>query len=174
MFDEFYTSYYPSPLGVLKITFSADGLKKIEYVKKRDVNARECNGIFFERKDVRDTYNLIYDQLNEYFTGNRGDFDLPLILTGSDFQIKVWEKLLDIPYGETRSYFQIAKAIDKPGASQAVGTANKNNPLPIVIPCHRVIGSDGSLTGYEGGLWRKRWLLELENRYCKRKGVVLN
>ena len=174
MSDNLYTSYYPSPLGVLKITSSADGLKKIEYVDKQDVNEKECNGLFYKRKEVRDAYNLIYDQLNEYFTGNRRRFNLPFLLSGTDFQLKVWDELMEIPYGETRSYHQIAKAIDKPGASRAVGSAIKKNPLPIVIPCHRVIGSDGSLTGYEGGLWRKRWLLQLEKRYCKKRGVVLN
>jgi methylated-DNA-[protein]-cysteine S-methyltransferase len=166
---EFYTSYYPSPVGLLMITFSADGLKKIEYVNKKDIDERECNSIFFEKQGVRDTYNLIYDQLNEYFTGNRAVFDFPILLSGSNFQLKVWDELMNIPYGETYSYYQIAKAIGNPGACQAVGSANKRNPLPIVIPCHRVIGADGSLTGYEGGLWRKRWLIDLEQKYFKKR-----
>lgn len=172
--DEVYTSYYPSPLGLLKIRFSADGVKQIEYIKKIDIAEKDCNGLFFTRKKVRDTYNLIYDQLNEYFTGNRSKFKLPILLSGSDFQIKVWEKVAEIPYGETRSYKEIGKAIGEPDAARAVGNANRNNPLPIVIPCHRVIGANGGLTGYTGGLWRKRWLLELENRYYNNRGVVLN
>ena len=174
MYNEFYSSYYPSPLGLLKITFSADGVKKLEFIKKADIKDKECNGLFFNKKEVRDTYNLIYDQLNEYFTGNRSNFKLPILLSGSDFQIKVWEELLKIPYGETRSYQEIADSIGKKGAARAVGRANKENPLPIIIPCHRVIGANGSLTGYTGGLWRKRWLLELENRYYNQRGVVLN
>ncbi len=174
MYNEFYSSYYPSPLGLLKIIFSADGVKKLEFVKKADIKDKECNGLFFNKKEVRDTYNLIYDQLNEYFTGNRSNFKLPILLSGSEFQLKVWEELLKIPYGETRSYQEIAVSIGKKGAARAVGRANKKNPLPIIIPCHRVIGANGSLTGYTGGLWRKRWLLELENRYYNQRGVVLN
>ena len=174
VYNEFYTSYYPSPLGLLKIRFSADGVKYIDYVQKSNIKTQGCNGMFFNKKEVRDTYNLIYDQLNEYFTGNRSDFQLPILLSGSEFQLKVWQELLNIPYGETRSYKEIAQKIGKEGAAQAVGKANKANPLPIIIPCHRVIGVNGSLTGYSGGLWRKRWLLELENRYYNRRGVLLN
>lgn len=139
-----------------------------------NISYRKCNGIFFERKKVRDTYNMIYDQLNEYFTGNRRKFNLPLLLNGSNFQIDVWQELLRIPYGEVVSYQDIACAIDKPGAVRAVGAANKANPLPIIIPCHRVIGKDGELTGYSGGLWRKRWLLELESKYNIKSEVTLN
>ncbi|WP_019230401.1 methylated-DNA--[protein]-cysteine S-methyltransferase [Sedimentibacter sp. B4] len=101
-------------------------------------------------------------QLNEYFEGKRNSFDLPLNPKGTEFQKKVWAALCDIPYGETRSYKQIAEYIGNPKACRAVGMANNKNPIMIFIPCHRVVGSDGSLTGYAGGLDMKEKLLSLE------------
>lgn len=103
-------------------------------------------------------------QLREYFEGKRTDFDLPLSLAGTDFQRSVWKALQEIPWGETRSYKDIAVQIGKPKATRAVGMANNRNPIPIIVPCHRVVGSDGSLTGYGGGLPVKQHLLELEKR----------
>jgi methylated-DNA-[protein]-cysteine S-methyltransferase len=102
------------------------------------------------------------DQLDAYFAGERTDFDLDLSLAGTEFQRRVWQALLTIPYGETRSYGQIAGQIGAPGAARAVGLANGRNPIAIIVPCHRVIGASGSLVGYGGGLDRKRSLLELE------------
>ncbi len=101
-------------------------------------------------------------QLQEYFAGNRRDFDLPLRLSGTEFQQRVWRALTEIPCGETWSYGELAKRIGNPNASRAVGLANGRNPVSIVVPCHRVIGADGSLTGYGGGLQRKQWLLAHE------------
>ena len=101
-------------------------------------------------------------QLGEYFAGRRREFDLPLGMNGTTFQRRVWNTLLEIPYGATWSYGQLAKRIDNPNASRAVGLANGSNPISIVVPCHRVIGADGSLTGYGGGVERKRWLLAHE------------
>jgi len=101
-------------------------------------------------------------QLEEYFAGKRRDFDLPLHLDGTEFQQRVWRVLTEIPYGETWSYGDLAKRIGNPNASRAVGLANGRNPVSIVVPCHRVIGADGSLTGYGGGLQRKQWLLAHE------------
>jgi methylated-DNA-[protein]-cysteine S-methyltransferase len=103
-------------------------------------------------------------QLGEYFTGGRTRFELPLEPRGSEFQKKVWRTLTEIPFGQTRSYFDIAKTIGSPRACRAVGAANGKNPLPIVIPCHRVIGKDGTLTGFGGGLETKATLLALEAR----------
>jgi methylated-DNA-[protein]-cysteine S-methyltransferase len=103
-------------------------------------------------------------QLGEYFAGARTRFELPLELSGSEFQNKVWRALTEIPFGETRSYFDLANAIGSPKACRAVGAANANNPLPILIPCHRVIGADGTLTGFGGGLEAKAILLALETR----------
>jgi methylated-DNA-[protein]-cysteine S-methyltransferase len=101
-------------------------------------------------------------QLSEYFAGSRRTFELPLRLEGTAFQQRVWRELTEIPYGETWSYGQLATRIGKPSASRAVGLANGRNPISILVPCHRVIGADGSLTGYGGGLERKQWLLAHE------------
>ncbi len=104
-------------------------------------------------------------QLRQYFAGERVQFSCPLDLHGTPFQISVWQELYRIPYGETRSYTQIATAIGRPRAVRAVGAANGANPVAIIVPCHRVIGSNGSLTGYGGGLPTKRWLLSLESNH---------
>ena len=103
-------------------------------------------------------------QLDAYFCGELTTFDLPLAATGTAFQKRVWAALVEIPYGETRSYGEIASRIGQPGAARAVGLANGRNPIGIIVPCHRVVGADGSLTGYGGGVERKRALLELERR----------
>ena len=107
-------------------------------------------------------FPLLRRQLAEYFAGERTAFELPLAPAGTPFQRGVWDALLAIPYGETRSYGELAAAVGKPGAARAVGRANHDNPIGVVIPCHRVIGAGGSLTGYAGGVERKRYLLELE------------
>ncbi|MEO6968357.1 MAG: methylated-DNA--[protein]-cysteine S-methyltransferase [Rhodanobacteraceae bacterium] len=112
-------------------------------------------------------------QFGEYFNGKRPAFDLPLHPHGTPFQLEVWGALLAIPYGETASYAQIAQRIGRPAAVRAVGAANGANPLSIVVPCHRVIGSDGDLTGYGGGLPAKRWLLAHERRHAPRATLVL-
>ncbi|NJY61545.1 methylated-DNA--[protein]-cysteine S-methyltransferase [Salinimicrobium sp. CDJ15-81-2] len=104
------------------------------------------------------------EQLEEYFAGQRKEFNLKLNPQGTEFQKKVWQALLNIPYGRTASYMELSKEIGDPLAIRAVAAANGKNPLWILIPCHRVIGSDGSLTGYAGGLWRKKWLLEHEQQ----------
>ena len=106
-------------------------------------------------------------QLGEYFAGARTEFSVPLDLAGTEFQMSVWRALLLIPYGVTSSYGGIAAAIGRPKAVRAVGGANHNNPVSIIVPCHRVIGSDGGLTGYGGGLHRKRWLLDHEAAHMK-------
>jgi methylated-DNA-[protein]-cysteine S-methyltransferase len=112
-------------------------------------------------------------QLNEYFAGTRRVFDLALRLDGTPFQQRVWRELTEIPYGETWSYGQLAKRIGNPNASRAVGLANGQNPISILVPCHRVIGADGSLTGYGGGLERKSWLLAHEGYYQISGSVTL-
>ena len=109
-------------------------------------------------------FSRAVDQLEAYFAGELTDFDIELDLRGTEFQQRVWKALLTIPYGETRSYGEIAEQIGAPGAARAVGLANGHNPIAIVVPCHRVIGAGGSLTGYGGGLDRKRTLLELEKQ----------
>jgi methylated-DNA-[protein]-cysteine S-methyltransferase len=109
-------------------------------------------------------FDSVVRQLGEYFAGERTAFDVPLRPHGSDFELAVWAQLRQIPYGATRSYGYVAKAVGEPGGAQAVGAANGRNPLAIVVPCHRVIGADGSLVGFGGGLPRKRFLLDLEQR----------
>ncbi len=103
-------------------------------------------------------------QLREYFSGKRKTFDFPLAPKGTEFQLAVWNALLEIPYGDTVTYAELARRIGKPSAVRAVGAANGANPIPVIIPCHRVIGSNGTLTGYGGGIERKQWLLALEGR----------
>lgn len=149
----------------MKIKFTNNGVISINFYNNEDISNGNFNGTDFLKPEVRNLYNLIYDQLNEYFTGKRRKFDLPILMQGTNFQIKVWQRLIDIPYGETRSYSEIAVAIGKAGAARAVGNANNKNPLPVVIPCHRVVGSNNQLTGYAGGLWRQRWLLKHEAKY---------
>jgi methylated-DNA-[protein]-cysteine S-methyltransferase len=115
-----------------------------------------------ERLPEPDLIRRAFDQIEEYLAGGRTSFDLPLRAEGTPFMLRVWEELCGIPYGETRSYKDIAAAVGRPGAARAVGMANNRNPIALIIPCHRVIGADGSLTGYAGGLDLKRRLLELE------------
>ena len=103
-------------------------------------------------------------QLREYFSGRRTTFDFPLAPKGTPFQLAVWSALLEIPYGDTTTYAELARRIGRPNAVRAVGAANGANPIPVIIPCHRVIGSNGTLTGYGGGIERKQWLLALEGR----------
>ena len=115
-----------------------------------------------ERRDDTPPLEDARRQLEAYFAGELRDFDLPIAPAGSQFQLRVWEELRAIPYGETISYGELARRVGDPGAARAVGLANGKNPLPVIVPCHRVIGADGSLTGFGGGLDRKRRLLELE------------
>jgi methylated-DNA-[protein]-cysteine S-methyltransferase len=131
-------------------------------------------GVFFGKKDVpgfavAETAPIkkAAAELSEYFNGTRKSFDLPLSMRGTDFQLAVWKALRDIPAGETRSYGDIAALTGRPKACRAVGMANNRNPIAIIVPCHRVIGRDGSLTGYAGGLAVKRYLLDLEKRYAR-------
>ena len=113
--------------------------------------------------DSRSGFERAIEELHEYFHGRRREFSVPIAPKGGEFQLRVWEQLLRIPYGETRSYADIGRALGDPGLAREVGWANARNPIAIIVPCHRVIGSDGSLTGYAGGLERKRHLLDLES-----------
>jgi methylated-DNA-[protein]-cysteine S-methyltransferase len=112
-----------------------------------------------------DVFLLCLQELEAYFAGSRQGFSFAMRQTGTEFQQQVWQQLLTIPYGSTISYLQLAKQINNPKSIRAVGTANGSNHLPIVVPCHRVIGSNGALTGFGGGIWRKKWLLEHEWKY---------
>lgn len=146
-----------SPYGPLTLVATEGVLSAIYMTEQRHRPPQET----FGDADAR-PFDGVIDQLDEYFAGERTEFDVPLRLTGTPFQRSVWDQLLTIPYGETRSYGQLADALGRSGASRAVGLANGKNPVSIIVPCHRVIGSTGSLTGYGGGLDRKQRLLVFE------------
>jgi methylated-DNA-[protein]-cysteine S-methyltransferase len=149
----------PSPVGALTLVAGASGLAAILWEDDRPGRVRL--GAMAEEPD-HPVLAEAEAQLREYFAGTRTRFDLPLDAEGTDFQKRVWEQLLAIPFGETRTYGEIARAIGSPNAVRAVGGANGRNPLSIVAPCHRVIGGNGTLTGFAGGLEAKRYLLALE------------
>lgn len=146
-----------SPYGPLTLV-ATDGVLSALYMNEQRHRPPQES---FGEMDAR-PFGAVIDQLDEYFAGERTEFDVTLRLDGTPFQRSVWEQLLTIPYGETRSYGQLADALGKSGASRAVGLANGKNPVSIIVPCHRVIGSTGSLTGYGGGLDRKQRLLAFE------------
>jgi methylated-DNA-[protein]-cysteine S-methyltransferase len=152
-----YYCYLNSPIGDLLLAGDDDGLSLIGFPQGKMRHDPEPDWIFNEKP-----FAAARQQLEEYFAGERKDFDLPLHLSGTDFQVQVLEELQRIPYGETTSYGDIAKRIGRPKAMRAVGAANGRNPIPIIVPCHRVIGSSGDLTGFGGGLDTKEALLRLE------------
>jgi methylated-DNA-[protein]-cysteine S-methyltransferase len=152
-----YYRYLNTPIGDLLLAGDDSGLSLIGFPKGKMRRDPEPDWIFNEKPFVE-----ACQQLEEYFSGTRREFDLPLNLSGTDFQVQVLQELQEIPYGETTSYGDIAKRIGRPRAMRAVGAANGRNPIPIVIPCHRVIGSSGDLTGFGGGLDTKEALLRLE------------
>lgn len=154
-----------SPIGELVLAASAAGLRAVYFPTSRhgppptsDPDALEDTA----RGPARDMLERAHRQLAEYFASTRTMFDLPLDAVGSAFQRRVWEALRAIPYGTTLSYSQLARRLGDPRATRAVGAANARNPIPIIVPCHRVVGAHGDLTGFGGGLDRKRWLLEHE------------
>ena len=172
---------FTSPIGPLFLAASSRGLVALEFDARspgqqsirpnpRDLR-REATQPAQSRKfafeDSPDHLHPYVEQMEEYFSGQRRDFTFPLDLRGTDFQLACWRSLLGIPYGETRTYADIARAVGKPTAFRAVGMANNRNPVAIVVPCHRVIASDGTLCGYGGGLEVKRKLLELEGALTK-------
>jgi methylated-DNA-[protein]-cysteine S-methyltransferase len=141
-----------SPLGITKIVGDENGIAEISILSEGNLS-----------KTIPLELQEAVAQLSDYFDGKRQDFNFKLNPKGTDFQQKVWQELLHIPFGKTISYLDLSKKLGDVKAIRAVASANGKNPLWIVVPCHRVIGTDGSLTGYAGGLWRKKWLLEHEN-----------
>lgn len=168
MSDTVRYSYMTTPVGRLLLVRGADGLRRIFFESGKGKGQPEGD---WERDDG--AFGDVRGQLEEYFSGARTDFDLPLSPQGTAFQLAAWRALRGIPYGETRSYGEQAKAIGRPRAVRAVGAANGANPLPIVVPCHRVIGSDGSLTGFGGGLDVKEKLLAHERKHMKNGQLAL-
>ena len=144
--------YIRTPLGIAKITGDDNGISEISAL-----NEGECS------TKIPTILKEAVSQLQDYFEGKRTKFDLKINPKGTEFQQKVWQELMNIPFGKTINYLDLAKKLGDPKVIRAAASANGKNPLWIVVPCHRVIGTDGSLTGYAGGLWRKKWLLEHEN-----------
>lgn len=146
---------YPFPFGQLKIGYQDDA---VTLLMRTDEPARDEG-----RTPLTD---LVFQQVTEYLNGQRRDFDFPYVLRGTEFQQRVWRALCAIPYGETRTYGEVAAAVGSPGAARAVGMANHQNPILIAVPCHRVIGAGGKLVGYGSGLDMKEALLRLEKKYA--------
>ncbi|MBF6641535.1 methylated-DNA--[protein]-cysteine S-methyltransferase [Flavobacterium sp. J49] len=146
------TAFIKTPLGVAKIVGDDNGIAVISIVEENEVSAT-----------IPAVLREAVQQLQDYFQGNRNDFNFKINPNGTEFQQRVWQELLNIPFGKTMSYLDLSKKLGDVKAIRAVASANGKNPLWIVVPCHRVIGTDGSLTGYAGGLWRKKWLLEHES-----------
>ncbi len=159
-----------SPLGPMIVGATDAGVCLLEFADRRMLESQFKMLVrVTQRRLTTGNHGLIDDvatQLHEYFQGKRHSFDVPLKICGTEFQEKVWKRLLQIPYGETMSYEQLARDIGHRGAQRAVGRANGDNRLAIVVPCHRVIRSDGTLSGYGGGLWRKQRLIDLESQNC--------
>jgi len=154
---------YPSPIGELTLVAGPRGLRELTWpVEPGGAAPDDGPRIGDEPPEVAAILDAAVAQLDEYFAGERREFDLPLDPVGTDFQLRAWTALRVIPYGETRSYAQQAQRIGSPNAVRAVGAANGRNPISIIVPCHRVVGADGSLTGFGGGLDAKRFLLDLE------------
>ena len=152
--------FYKSPIGYVVLNVTEAGVSEINF---SDEPVRAVLG-------DNSIVGICVAQLDEYFKGERKVFSVPLDLRGTEFRMKVWRALLRIPYGETSTYGRVAAAVGSSKAVRAVGGANHNNPVSIIVPCHRVIGSDGGLTGYGSGLHRKRWLLEHETRHAGARG----
>ena len=154
----FYTTL-ESPVGTLLLAGDSQALRMVSFQSSKHAEPPQADW-----KQDKAPFAEVIRQLRAYFRGERKEFDLPLAPEGTEFQLRVWNRLRTIPYGETISYAQLAERIGNPKAVRAVGLANGSNPIPIIIPCHRVIGSDGSLTGFGGGLPTKKMLLELESK----------
>lgn len=151
--SKIYKIYYNSPIGIIEIKGTEEVILSIMYVD--EVKPNEENELLIK----------CYNELKEYFKGKRKIFTVKVSLNGTEFQNKIWDELTKIPFGKTVTYKNMAESIGNSKAVRAVGNANGKNVLNIIVPCHRVIGSNGSLTGYGGGLWRKKWLLTHEEKW---------
>ncbi len=156
-----YTAFYDSPLGWMELNASADQLHSVHFVEEK---GQEVFTPFLQE---------VQRQLQEYFAGKRKDFDLPLYLSGTSFQQNVWQCLRELPYGETISYLNLARTMGDERATRAVAAANAKNHIALIVPCHRVIGSDGKPVGYAWEIWRKHWLLQHERRNAEKGQLEL-
>jgi methylated-DNA-[protein]-cysteine S-methyltransferase len=159
------TAYYRSPIGILEIRVADDTITHILFANSWKGTAMDETQISFAAP-IATVIKMCISQLSEYFSGERTTFTFPIKHEGTAFQQMVWAELKNIPYGRTISYLELSKRIGNTKAIRAVGTANGNNCINIVTPCHRVIGSNGDLIGYGGDLWRKKWLLDHENKFA--------
>lgn len=158
-----YTTYYSSPIGHILITGTNTFISTILFCEKTGQESEHLPAVV----------ESCVQQLDEYFFGNRKSFELPMQPVGTSFQQQVWQQLKTIDYGQTVSYMDVARAVSGEKAIRAIGAANSRNPICVIVPCHRVIGSNGSLTGYAGGLWRKEWLLKHEGALKPEKQLAL-
>ena len=164
---DIHKAYYSSPIGTIEITGNEEGIISVYFIDEDVKPDRFLKPVRFDV--LKDSVT----QLDEYFNSTRKQFDLKLNPEGTEFRRKVWDKLVKIPYGKTKSYLDIAKQMGDANANRAVGNANAKNPISIIVPCHRVIGNSGDLVGYSGGMWRKEWLLNHENSVVFGKQTVL-
>jgi len=160
---ELQTAYYSSPIGTLEIKGNENGLMSLLFMDEP----------FEATIKIPELLKETFYQLDEYFTGIRREFGLKLNPEGTEFQKRVWKELIEIPFGKTCSYLDVSVKLGDENATRAVGNANGKNPIAIIVPCHRVIGSTGKLTGYSGGVWRKEWLLKHETEVIFGKQTAL-
>ena len=149
-----------APFGVVTVVGSGLGIRFVMF--SNDAHPKPLEKLHISDTEIHESVNAAITQLEEYFSGSRHDFELPLDLHGTEFQVAAWNALAEIPYGRTASYGQQAASIGRPKAVRAIGGANGRNPVAIVLPCHRIVGADGSLTGFGGGIEVKKWLLDHE------------
>lgn len=166
--EELHIGYFPTPIGFFCIECTQHAVVRASFVDNPGEEA-----FVLRQRATSDLLKQALEQVAQYFEGTRQVFELPLAPQGPPFFSSVWNKLLHIPYGGTTSYGALAAAVGNPKASRAVGSANHNNPIGLIIPCHRVIGANGSLTGYASGLERKRWLLDWEKSHLLLKNASL-
>jgi len=156
------TAFYPSPIGILEVRGRDDSILAVHFTSRRRAETSEWTPAL----------EACLCQLAEYFAGTRKAFTVKLRLEGTDFQRRVWKAVSEVAYGTTTTYGRVAEAVGRPAAARAVGAANGRNPISILVPCHRVVGSGGGLVGYGGGLWRKEWLLAHERKYAGPAGAL--
>ncbi len=155
----YYQTRMPSPVGELTLTASDAGLCSVLWENEKEARVWEPEKV---KKKSHPILDAAIEQLNEYFANERTTFDVPLDLHGTEFQVEVWRALADIPYGKTISYATQAQRLGRPQAMRAVGAANGRNPISIILPCHRVVGANGALTGFAAGVDTKKWLIDHE------------
>ena len=160
--EKHYIQYYQSPVGWLEITADDSSLISISFKREEGESTEDSSSVLQETTK----------QLNEYFEGTRTSFQLKVAPAGTDFQQKIWQLVTKVPFGETASYLDIALQSGSEKNTRAVGLANGKNPIPIIVPCHRIIGTNGKLTGYAGGLDKKRWLLLHEQKHSKAQNLL--